>query len=84
MTFTVSGTITRCPGQSHYHVPLTFGGGQTVTLHVDLSDLQFDPQEDVSVTRDLLIARLRSAGKEANASTFTQWRTALEGKTFKL
>lgn len=84
MTITVSGTITRCAGQNHYEVPITFSGGQQATLRVTLADLQFDPPEDIAQARELLIARLRSAGKEANAATFAQWRAALETKTFKL
>jgi len=83
MTFTV-GTLTRCAGQNHYAVTLTFASGATATLRFNRGDLDLDPAADVSAAREAILDRLRSAGKEAGASTFAQWRTALETKTFKV
>ena len=83
MTFTVSGTITRCAGQNHWQVPITIGGVEH-TLHILLSEIQFDPLADPVETRDKILDRLRSAAREANAATFAQVRAALEGQTFKL
>jgi hypothetical protein len=47
------------------------------------SDLLTD-FENLDEVREAIINRLRSAKKEANASTFAQTRTALEGNTYKL
>lgn len=80
MTFTV-GTITRCAGLNHYHVPVTIGG-VTRTIEVDLIELGLD-FEDTSA-RDRIVDRLRSARKEASAVSFAQTKTALEGKVFQI
>ena len=83
MTFTVN-TLTRCSGQNHYTVNLTFAGGPTVNLKVDKGEMDFDPMADKDAARQEIVDRLRSAVKEANATTFAQARTALETKTFKV
>lgn len=76
------GTITRCQGQNHYHVPVTINGSISRTIVVEQSELGID-FEEVSA-KDRIVDRLRSAKKEANANTFQQTRTALEGKTFQI
>ena len=81
MTFLV-GSITRCPGQNHYLVPVTVSG-QTYTISVDQSELATDIT-DRDEAREKIIDRLRSAKKEAGAGNFAQIRTALEGKTFQI
>ncbi len=83
MQFTI-GTITRCIGQNHYIMPLTFGGGLQKDLKLTLAELQTDSLESIDDSRDAIIARIRSALKEANAITFAQSKTALETKTFKV
>lgn len=40
MTFTITGTITRCAGLNHYQVPVELGSGLTGTLHVLKSELE--------------------------------------------
>jgi hypothetical protein len=84
MTFTITGTITRCAGLNHYQVPVELGNGVTGTLHIMKSELEYEPASDLIETRERMVARMVSAGKELNAVTFAQWRTALELKTFKL
>lgn len=81
MTFLVN-SLTRCAGQNHYTVNVTIGG-TTLDVQVTLQDMgvDFATWEDA---KQAGIARLRSAGKEANAVSFAQWQTALVGKTFKL
>ena len=83
MTFTVN-TLTRCVGQSHYTINLTFASGPTVNFQTTLDEMSFDPAADLEETRQEILDRLRSAVKEANANNFAQARTALEGKTFKV
>jgi hypothetical protein len=79
--FTV-GTITRCAGNNHYTIPITVGQ-TTRDIKITASDLLTD-FENLDEVREAIVNRLRSAKKEANASTFAQTRTALEGNTYKL
>jgi hypothetical protein len=83
MTFTVN-SLTRCAGQSHYVLNITVTGGPTGDVRVDTNELGFEPLADLGETRQGLVGRCRSAGKEANAGTFAQWQAALVGKSFKL
>lgn len=80
MTFTV-GTITRCAGLNHYHVPVTIAG-QEFTVTVQQEELLTDYTRDEA--RDKMVDRMRSARKEASANTFAQTKTALEGKSFQI
>ena len=82
MTFTV-GTITRCSGNSHYQVPITIGG-VTKTLYTSVPELQAAAPADHAEARDAVVGRLRSALLEANAVTFAQSKTALEGQEFEV
>jgi hypothetical protein len=82
MQFTI-GTITRCAGQGHYHVPVTIAGVEypLVTSQGEVQELGGGTLEE---RRDQILARIRSAIREANANTFAQVRTALETKTFSV
>lgn len=75
-----TGVLTRCAGQNHYQLPVTIGG-RTVTLHVTRDEMASDPPESLEEAREMIITRLRSAIKEAGASTFAQVKTAIENKT---
>jgi len=77
MTFSISA-ISTCAGGGHLEIQGTFGGRDR-TLRFHRSELAID--EDVETA---LIARLRSAVKEAGASTPAQIRSAIEGKTFEI
>ena len=83
MTFTIN-SVTRCAGLNHWTVTLTFGGGQQRSIDTDLAEFQEDQPENQMQARQAIIARVRSAVKEANATTFAAAKTALEGKTFKV
>lgn len=80
MQFTV-GTITRCAGQNHYDVPVTIGG---TTYHIAVLQDELGVDYNQAEARDRMVDRMRSAKKEANAVTFAQTKTALEGKTFQI
>lgn len=82
MTFSI-GTLTRCAGQAHYHVPITIGG-VTRVLETTVTELQAAAPEGHAEAREAIVSRLRSALLEVNATTFAQSRTALEGKTFEV
>lgn len=82
MTFTVN-SLTRCSGLSHWMVSITVGA-QTYTIHTSPEELQFDPLANPDATRDMVLARLRSAAKEGNAATFAAAKAFLEGKVYKL
>jgi hypothetical protein len=81
VTFTV-GTLSLCAGGDHVQVPVTIGG--------QAEDFKFARQElalDIETreeARQAILARMRSAVKEANATTNGQIKAALEGKVFKL
>ena len=83
MQFTI-GTITRCAGGNHYHIPLTFGGGQTVTFEVQRSELDFEPPANKDEAREKILDRIVSAVKESGATTLAQVKNALEGNTYKV
>lgn len=71
-------------GCSHVRITLTTPRGQRVFL-VDRADLlSVDPPEGEDELIDRLTARLRSAIKEAGATTPAQARTAVINKDFSL
>lgn len=77
-----TGVATQCSGGGHYHLPVTIGG-ETFTLVFDRADLQNDPDEPRGEqARERLLHRVRSAIKEAGATTPAQARTAISNKTF--
>lgn len=81
MTFTVN-TISRCAGNNHYTINVTIGGN-TSDVQATAADMAVD-FVSWEEARQAGLDRLRSAIKEANAGTFAQVKTALEGKVFKL
>lgn len=79
-----TGTLGRCQvGGSHYTLPITILG-VTKTMSFTLDDLQGDPPADIQEARIAILDRLRSAAKEAGATTFAQLGTAINSKTFKV
>jgi len=78
MTFTIN-TVSLCGGGNHAVLNVTIAGvARNVT--VPKTDFALDPDD----TDIAALARVRSAIKEANASTLAQIKTAVEGKTFKI
>ena len=74
------GTITQCAGGNHRHIPITVGG-VTRTLSVTRSDLQVEPNE----SEEAIIARIRSALKEGDATLgLPSWNAILAGKEFQV
>lgn len=83
MTFTI-GTLTRCAGQNHIHIPVTLQSGKSGTIETTPAELQGDPPDTIDEARERVLDRVRSAAKEANAINWTQLKTALDNKTFKV
>ena len=85
MTFSTGDTLAREGGGSckHLKLPITISG-VTRTLRFTVDELQGDPPADIAEARTAILDRLRSAAKEAGASTLTQLKTALESKTFQV
>lgn len=83
MTFLVN-SLTRCAGQGHWRVNITVTNGPTLTIATTPEEMVFDPLANLADTRELVLARVRSAAKEAGASTFAASKTAVEGKSFQL
>lgn len=83
MQFTTGATLSRCAGNNHLAIDVTVGG-ITKALRFTLGELQGEPPDTLEEVRREVLDRLRSAAKEANATTFTQLRTALEAKTFRI
>lgn len=79
MDFTVT-SLRRCTGGNHIEVDLSVGA-QSVTLRFRRDELDLEPGEE---TREAILARLRSAAKEAGAATPAQVQAALVGKSFKV
>lgn len=78
MTFTIT-EITRCEGQGHWIFTVDVDGNtRTVTLNRD--DFGLDP-EDLETA---FLTRVRSAVKEAGATTYAQARAAVINHEFKL
>lgn len=82
MQFTINA-LNRCDGGNHIFLTLTLGGG-THTFTLEQSDLDLDPPDNLSEAREMIMTRLRSAIKEAGATTPAQIRIALLNKTFKV
>jgi hypothetical protein len=78
MTIVVT-SISRCAGLNHVTVTGTVNGA-ALTQTFLRSDLDLDPSD----VRDAVVTRLRSAVKEAGATTPAQISTALTGKTFQV
>lgn len=79
MTFTVTG-LSRCIGNNHVHVTLQIGQ-QAHELTILRSDLDLDNHEEI---REAVVSRLRSAVKEAGASTPAQIQNTLLNQTFQV
>lgn len=75
-----TGTATRCSGGSHYQLPVTVNGVER-TLHFTADDMGRD-FSDLEGAREAVLDRLRSAIKEAGATTLIQIRNAISSKTF--
>ena len=71
------------PGCTHVALTLTAAGRQRVVL-VDRAELISRDPDDDDTLQDRLVARLRSAIKEAGATTPAQARAAILGKDFSL
>jgi len=82
VTFTTD-TLSRCAGNNHVAVDVTIGA-TTRTLRFTLSELQGEPPDTLEEARREILDRLRSAAKEANATTWAQLQAALNNKTFKV
>lgn len=82
MTFHVN-LLSRCSASGiHYPLEVVIGA-QTHVIEMTKDDMELDfaTKDDA---KEAIIARVRSAVKEANATTFAQAKVALEGKDFKL
>lgn len=84
MQFT-TGTLTRCsPSGGHYHIEVT-SGGVTKEIHFTAEEMSSELADDTyEELRERVLHRLRSAAKEAGATTFAQGRTAVSNKTFHI
>lgn len=78
MTFTIT-TIALCPAGGHVIINGTVAG-QARQFVISKSDFALDPDS----REEAVISRLRSAIKEAGASTLVQIKAAVEGKTFQV
>lgn len=78
MIFTITD-ITRCPGNTHWHFTVQVGS-QTHNLQFETEDFSLEPRD----LKESFIARVRSVVKEAGVTNFTQIKTALVNKEFKL
>lgn len=84
MTFTTGPTLSRCQvGGIHYELDVTINS-VTRILKCTADEFQQDPPAELEAGREAILDRLRSAVKEANATTFAQIRAAVENKTFKI
>lgn len=87
MDFTITG-LRRCTGGNHIEVDLSVGA-QSATLRFRRDELDLEPAAIAAIaagedTREAILARLRSAAKEAGAATPAQIQAALVGKSFKV
>ena len=77
--------VTRCTGGNHVNVSLTTGSGRTGTLTFEEAEIRAVAQSnELDELRQLLLHRMVSAIKEANATTAVQMRNALVGKVFEV
>lgn len=78
-------TVAQCTGGNHRHISFTIGTNPTVRqIAIDRTDINFDPDQEGDI-RNAIIDRLRSALKEGGATlVLATWKTALEGKAFKI
>jgi hypothetical protein len=82
VTFSIT-TITRCSGGGNHVTMVGTVNGVATTEHFTVQELTTSP-ETPEEKRTAAIQRMRSAVKEANATTPAQIRNALEGKTFEI
>lgn len=78
MTFTVT-EMTRCEGQGHWHFTVQVGN-QTRKVVIKSDELSLDP-DDIET---IFLARIRSAAKEAGATSFATARNAILNKPFQI
>lgn len=78
MTIVISG-VSQCAGGNHITVTGTING-QAASVDFLASEFTVEPSD----YRPAFIDRVRSAVKEAGASTPPQIKNLLEGKTYKL
>ena len=84
MTFTVT-SLTRCAGQGHWHLDVNITSPNLGAHRITLTTAQVnDAISSFAEARERIITRCRSRAKEANAATFAQAKTALEGQEFKV
>lgn len=81
MTFTVTG-IQQCAAAEHLILTVQINGGQTVEVRTSFADLQSAGDTLPVAERGLM--RLKSAIKEAGATTKLQMRNAVLNQTFEV
>ena len=79
MRFTLTA-LSRCTGGGHYSGTISLNGGAGRSFTVTAAELA-ETIEDLTA-KELIVARLRAAIREAAATTLVQIRTAIEGKEF--
>lgn len=79
MRFTIN-SLTRCAGQNHIDLSVSVNGGAARIVQINRDELGLDPDD----LRTACLARIRSAVKEAGATTNAQVNTALVGKEFQV
>lgn len=73
-------TVSQCTGE-HRYFDLTINGGVERRLRINREDIALE-RDDI---HEAVLGRIRSALKEAGVSlALAQWKTALEGKDFKV
>jgi hypothetical protein len=68
-------------GCNHFIIPITLQSGLAGNIRFTLDEFQGDPPDSIIEAKDRILDRLRSAAKEANATTFAQISTAISNKT---
>jgi hypothetical protein len=74
------GGLSACSAGGHVNIQASINGSPLRTFIVARSDFALD---DLGAEQ-LVLARLKSAAKEAGATTGAQIKAALEGKTFQV
>lgn len=74
-------TVSQCASGGHRHFDLTLNGGALRRITLNRDDVALDKAD----IEDAVIDRIRSALKEAGVNmSLAQWKTALEGKDYKV
>lgn len=81
MTFTVTG-VQQCPANEHLILTVQVNGGQTIEVRTSFDEMR-TIGSDLDI-RDLGLLRLKSAIKEAGATTKLQIRNAVLNQTFEI